>query len=124
MVIVPEDSALQLDIKILDKDIGLVEQGMPVEVKVNAYEYTKYGMLKGQLEWIGSDAIIDEVLGPIYPAKVLVNEAALPNKVNDRVVKISPGMSVNLDVQIGKRRLIEYFLSPLIRYKKESLNER
>ena len=97
---------------------------MTVEVKVNAYEYTKYGMLKGQLEWIGSDAIIDEVLGPIYPAKIQLDGITLPNKVNSRAVKISPGMGVNLDVQIGKRRLIEYFLSPLIRYKKESLNER
>ncbi len=124
MVIVPKDSVLQLDIQILDKDIGFVEAGMPVEVKVNAYEYTRYGMLQGSLQWIGNDAVVDDIKGPVYPAKVLLDDIRLPNKVKGRVAQVSPGMGVNLDVQIGKRRLIEYFLSPLIRYKKESLNER
>lgn len=124
MTIIPVDTELEIDAKILNKDIGFVAEKISAKIKVDAFEYTRYGTLAGNLEWVGSDAIVDENMGLIYPARISVKQTALPNVVNGRVATVLPGMSVSTDIVIGQRRLIEYFISPLLRYRDESLTER
>lgn len=124
MIIVPEESMVELEAQILNKDIGFVESDQPVNVKVDAFEYTRYGMLSGHIEWVGGDAVLDEQKGQIYPARITLKEFVLPNKVGGRIAQVVPGMSATVDIVIGQRRLIEYFLAPMMRYKDESLRER
>ena len=73
-------------------------------------------------EQISNDAIQDEHFGLVYSARIQLMEEGL--QVGDKWVRLSPGMAVSVEVKTGKRRLIEYFLSPLLRYKQESLGER
>ncbi len=124
LVIIPEDATLEIEASVLNKDIGFVDTNQTVNVKVDAFEYTRYGMLKGQLEWVASDAVLDEQKGPIYPSRIKLESFKLPRKVNNREAALQAGMSVAADIVIGERRLIEYFSGPLLRYKDESLNER
>ena len=124
LVIIPEDATLEVEASVLNKDIGFVDTNQVVNVKVDAFEYTRYGMLKGELDWVASDAILDEQKGPIYPSRIKLNFFKLPRKVNDREALLQAGMSITADIVIGERRLIEYFSGPLLRYKDESLNER
>ena len=79
-------------------------------------------MIDAEISSISDDAIQDENLGLVYSARFKLKTEEI--QVEDRLVKISPGMSVTAEVKTGKRRLIEYFLSPLLRYKQESLGER
>lgn len=124
MAIVPVDAELQVDAKLLNKDIGFVSENIPAKIKVDAFEYTRYGTLAGILQWVGADAILDENLGLVYPARITLLDTSLPNNVNGRVAVVQPGMGVSTDIVIGQRRLIQYFLAPLLRYKDESLTER
>jgi len=124
MVIVPDDASMELNAMILNKDIGFVAPDQAARVKVDAFEYTRYGYLEGDLQWVGSDSVADEQLGFVYPARISLKETTLPNKVNQRIAKVVPGMSASVDVVIGKRRLINYFIGPLLRYRDESLRER
>ena len=124
MVIIPEGTKLEIEAQILNKDIGFVDSGQLANVKVDAFEYTRYGSIQGDIEWVGSDAVLDEQKGPIYPARIKLSDITLPRKVSDRIAQIVPGMSVTADIVIGERRLIEYFSGPFLRYKDESLNER
>lgn len=124
MVIVPEDTPMELNAMILNKDIGFVAPDQSARVKVDAFEYTRYGYLQGDLQWVGSDSIVDEQLGFVYPARIALQETTLPNKVNNRAATVVPGMSAAVDVVIGERRLINYFIGPLLRYRDESLRER
>jgi len=124
MVLIPEGTKLEVEAQILNKDIGFVDSGQLANVKVDAFEYTRYGSIKGDIEWVGSDSFLDEQKGPIYPARIKLNEVTLPRKVNNRIARVVPGMSVTADIVIGERRLIEYFSGPFLRYKDESLNER
>ena len=124
LVIIPEDATLEVEASVLNKDIGFVDTDQVVNVKVDAFEYTRYGMLKGELDWVASDAVLDEQKGPIYPSRIKLDSFRLPRKVNDREASLQAGMSVTADIVIGERRLIEYFSGPLLRYKDESLNER
>jgi len=119
MLIVPQDGELQVEVMLRNKDIGFVEEGQTVEVKVDTFNFTKYGFIDGELTSISDDAIQDENLGLVYSARVKLKQDGL--RVNERFVRLSPGMSVTAEVKTGTRRLIEFFLSPLLRYKQESL---
>jgi hemolysin D len=107
----------------LNKDIGFISPDQAVSVKVTAYPFTQYGDLTGEIEWVASDAVIDKDLGPSYPIRVSVDHYNLPNIINGRQGVITPGMTVAADVKVGRRRVIEYFLAPIMRYKDQSLRE-
>lgn len=124
LVIVPENAGLQMDAKILNKDIGFVESGYPARIKVDAFEFTRYGHIDGQLQWIGSDAMVDEQKGPVYPARVSLGSTSMPNRAGEIDAVVVPGMQATADIVIGQRRLMEYFIAPLLRYRDESLRER
>ena len=66
--------------------------------------------------------MLDEHLGPVYPMKVRLAAARI--RVADRWVDLAPGMTVAAEVRTGKRRAIEFFLAPLLRYRNEALRER
>lgn len=123
MVIVPIDGGLEIEAKVLNKDIGFIVSDQIVSVKVTAYPFTRYGDLTGTIEWVARDAVIDKKLGPSYPIRVAVDTYELPNIVNGRQGMISPGMTVTADVKVGQRRVIDYFLGPIFRYKDKSLRE-
>lgn len=122
MRIVPEDSPLEVEAKILNRDIGFVEEGQKVEIKIETFEFTKYGSISGTIRKIANDVTMDEQLGPVYRALIEMDSDTI--KVGDKPIKLMPGMSVTVDVNVGKRRLIEYILTPILRYKNESLRER
>lgn len=123
MVIVPLDSGLEIEAKVLDRDIGLLASDQQVSVKVTAYPFMRYGDLEGSIEWVAGDAVMDEQLGPCYPIRVAVLDHTLPNLVNGRTGTIAPGMTVTADVKVGTRRVIHYFIGPIMRYRDTSLRE-
>ena len=122
MVVVPHGVALEVEAHVLNRDIGFVEVGQPVEVKVEAFPFTRYGLIDGEVVHLSADAVLDENLGPVYPMKVRLAEERI--RVGDRWVDLAPGMTVAAEVKTGKRRAIEFFLSPLLRYRSEALRER
>ena len=122
MVVVPHGVTLEVEANVLNRDIGFVEVGQSVEVKVEAFPYTRYGLIDGEVARLSADAVLDETLGPVYPMKVRLAAARI--RVADRWVDLAPGMTVAAEVRTGKRRAIEFFLAPLLRYRSEALRER
>ncbi len=122
MLIVPGEDALRVEAWIPNKDIGFVQDGQAAEIKVETFPFTKYGVIDGEISNISNDAIADENLGLVYLAQV--NMAKTTIWVKDKLVNLSPGMAVTVEVNMGKRRLIEFLLTPLLRYKDEGLQER
>jgi hemolysin D len=122
MVIVPEQSQLEVEAMLLNRDIGFVHEGQKAQVKIDTFNFTKYGLIDAEITSISDDAIQDENFGLVYTARIKLHQDEL--QIGDKWVKLSPGMSVTAEVKTGKRRLIEYFLSPLLRYKQESVRER
>ncbi|WP_421863323.1 HlyD family type I secretion periplasmic adaptor subunit [Motiliproteus sp.] len=122
MLVVPKQSQLEVEAMVLNKDIGFVEEGQAAAVKIDTFNFTKYGLIEGEIKKISEDAIQDENLGLVYSARVKLNQDKL--KVENKWVRLSPGMSVTSEIKTGQRRLIEFFLSPLLRYRQESVRER
>ena len=105
-----------------NKDIGFVNPGQDAEVKVETFPFTKYGTLHGTITQVSSDAFQDEKLGLIYSTRVKLAKDTI--RVENQIVRLTPGMAVTVEVKTGKRRVIEYFLSPLMQVTSESLRER
>jgi membrane fusion protein, hemolysin D len=122
MLIVPREDALRIEAWIPNKDIGFVRDGQATEIKVETFPFTKYGVIDGTIDTISHDAIADETLGLVYLAQISMAKTTM--WVQDRLVNLSPGMAVTVEVDMGERRLIEFLLTPLLRYRDEGLQER
>lgn len=122
MTIVPEDEELVVEAMVPNKDIGFLEIGDDVTVKLETFPFTKYGTIHGRLRSLSTDAIEDDNLGLVFQARIELLEKTV--RVEGRDVPLAPGLVAISEVKTGERRLIEFLLSPLLRYKDESLRER
>ncbi len=122
MVIVPSDNPLEVEAFFENKDIGFVKAGQEAEVKIETFQYTKYGTIDAEVSSVSHDAINDEKRGLIYSSRVRMARTRL--MVDGTEVGLSPGMAVTVEVKTGQRRVIEYFLAPLLQHTSESLRER
>lgn len=122
MAIVPKDQPVEVEAMLENKDIGFVGPGQEVEIKVETFTFTKYGVIHGTVLSVSEDAIEDEKRGLLYGLRIQLAQNHI--RVGDREVPLTPGMAVSAEVKTDKRKIIEYFLSPLRRYVNESLIER
>lgn len=122
MVIVPHDNPLEIEAFVENKDVGFVRAGQDVEIKIETFQYTRYGTIPGKVVSVSHDAINDERRGLIYSARVAPQRTSM--NIDGATVNLGPGMAVSAEIRIGKRRVVEYFLSPLLQYRHESLRER
>lgn len=120
--IVPSDAPLIIKASVLNKDIGFLKLGQEVAVKIDTFSFQKYGLLKGNIIEISKDAIEDEKLGLIYEIKI--KPKSLDIKVDGETKQLEIGMSVIAEVKTGKRRVIELFIYPIIKYMDEGLSVR
>jgi hemolysin D len=143
MVIVPSDSQLEIEAMVSNHDVGFVHAGDKVEIKVDTFDFTRYGLLHGEVLSISSDAIVrdsnsdksnekqagsptatSEPKGQELTYAALISVDRTQMQVEDKMVNLSPGMAVTAEIKTGSRRIISYLLSPLMKYKQESLRER
>jgi len=143
LAVVPSDSRLEIEAMVSNRDIGFVHAGQEVEIKVDTFNFTRYGLLPGQVNTVSQDAVIrdrqqdrsnDRVLGTQnetsepkgqelnYSARISLDRTQM--QIDDRVVKLSPGMAVTVEIKSGSRTILSYLLSPLLRYRQETLRER
>lgn len=122
MVIVPEGATVAAEVAIANQDIGFVNAGQIAEIKLETFGYTKYGTVEARVKNVTADAVTDEKKGSFYPAMLTLNQKDM--LIDGKRISISPGMSVTAEIKTGRRRVIEYLLSPVQRVTSESLRER
>ncbi|ODS23438.1 secretion protein HlyD [Candidatus Endobugula sertula] len=122
MLVVPAAEKLEVEVFLANKDIGFIHEGMAAEIKIHTFPFTKYGIIDGEITNVSDDAILDEQRGLIYSMHLLMKQNTL--RVEGKPVKLIPGMAVTAEIQTGRRKIIEFFLAPLLRYAKEGLRER
>ena len=122
MVIVPDEDKLEVEAMVLNKDIGFVKTGQKVAIKIESFPYTRYGYINGTVKSISFDAIENEQLGLVYAAKIEPERDFL--NIDGAKIKLTAGMNVTGEIKTGKRRVIDYLLSPLKTKVDESLKER
>jgi hemolysin D len=143
LVVVPSDSRLEIEAMVSNRDVGFVQPEQEAEIKIDTFNFTRYGLLHGQVLSVSQDAIIrdrqqdrsnDRTLGTQndtsepkgqelnYSARISLDRSHM--QIDDRMVNLSPGMAVTVEIKTGSRTILSYLLSPLLRYRQETLHER
>ena len=141
--IVPEGDVLEAIVVINNQDVGFVTAGQNAEIKIDAFPFTRYGLLSGHVAEISRDArslqaVNNPEFGPknksdeteniergerlVFVARIILQKHAL--SVNGEDVELLPGMSMKAEIKTGKRRLADFFLAPLKQYDQEIFRER
>lgn len=144
LVLVPLDSQLEIEAKVSNRDIGFVHVGQAAEIKVTTFNFTRYGLLHGRVLNVSRDAVAPEksrdqpgdkdvgrersdapAVGEqelAYAARISLDRTQM--QIDENLVDLSAGMAVTAEIKTGSRRIIEYLLSPLLKYQSDSLRER
>jgi len=142
-VVVPSDTVLEVESAISNRDVGFVHVGQDVQIKVDTFNFTRYGLLHGRVLSVSQDAIVrevppdkgtDKVAGAestssepkgqelTYAVRVSLDQTQI--QVDNTLANLSPGMAVTAEIKTGSRAVITYLLSPLLRYAHDSMHER
>jgi len=143
LVVVPSDSRLEIEAMVSNRDIGFVHAGQEAEIKIDTFNFTRYGLLHGQVLSVSQDAVIrdrkqdrpdNRGLGTQndssepqgqelnYTARISLDRTQM--QIDERMVNLSPGMATTVEIKTGSRTILSYLLSPLLRYRQETLHER
>jgi hemolysin D len=143
LLVVPLRSHLEVEAMVSNRDIGFVSPGQDAEIKIDTFNFTRYGLLHGHVLSVSPDAILrdgrDETsreassqtdkstIAPrgrdlVYAARVALDRTWM--QIDGKALPLGPGMAVTVEIKTGTRRIISYLLSPLLRYRQESLRER
>jgi hemolysin D len=142
LVVVPAEDRLEIEATVSNQDIGFVQVGQEAEIKVQTFNFTRYGLLHGQVLTLSEDSVgrdpaqssekpqgsdsrtgrTSDVPDPGYSARISLDRTRM--QIEDKLVNLSPGMAVTVEIKTGSRSIISYLLSPLGKYKQESLRER
>ncbi|AOJ85286.1 hemolysin D (plasmid) [Burkholderia sp. MSMB0856] len=121
MEIVPDD-ALQADVVVENKNIGFLQTGQRAAVKIEAFPYSRYGMIEGEVSELSNDAVQDKKQGLVFNAHIHLKTNQM--WVDKRWIPLTPGMTVTADIKTGTQTIAQYFLGPLVDGVTESMHER
>lgn len=146
MRVVPLVGPIEIEAYLPNKDIGFVSAGMAAVIKIEAFPFTRFGVVEGKVVQVATDAIPEpdaqqiegaaakeiESLIPIgnvqrmqnlvFPVTVRPNRTTIT--VNGRVMPLKPGMAVTVEIKTGRRRILEYLFSPIAKVGSEAMGER
>ena len=143
LVVVPSDSRLEIEATVSNSDIGFVHAGQEAEIKVDTFNFTRYGLLHGEVVSVSQDAVIrdrpqarsdERALGSTsessepkgqelnYTARISFDRTQM--QIDGRMINLAPGMAVTVEIKTGSRTILSYLLSPLRRYRQTTLRER
>lgn len=122
MVVAPQEDKIEVEALVANKDIGFVRAGQEAVIKIESFPYTRYGYLTGKVKHVSFDAIEDEKLGLVFSAIITLDQSGI--NIEGTRIPLSAGMNITAEIKTGKRRVIEYLLSPLQTKVDESFKER
>jgi hemolysin D len=148
VVVAPSEGALQVEALVANLDIGFVKLGQDAAIKVDAFPFTRFGVLHGKVIRIASEAVDEEeakrdlanataaansgAAAPasapgqpesfVFPVTVALDEKAM--QIDDATIPLTAGMTVSVEIKTDSRRVIDYLLSPLARVASEAMKER
>ena len=142
-VVVPSDVVLEIEAMISNRDIGFVHVGQDAQIKIDTFNFTRYGLLHGRVLSVSQDAIVRDVPPDKtkdntpgaestssepkgqelnYAARVSLDRTQI--QVDDTLANLSPGMAVTAEIKTGSRAMLTYLLSPVLRHAHDSMHER
>jgi hemolysin D len=133
LVVVPDQAKVTADVVLENRDVGFVYSGQVAEVKLETFPFTRYGTVPATVTTITADAVVRDPKdsngnptsgggGAVFPATLTLAQDTIA--VDGKRIKLAPGMNLTAEIKTGKRRVIDYLLSPVETYARESMRER
>jgi hemolysin D len=147
MTIVPQRSGLEIQALVLNQDIGFVHAGQSAVIKIDSFPFTRYGTISGKVESVSRDAVesddpglsndtqdrpvsvqssaaapVSKTRNLVFPVTIVMDRAVI--EADGKAVPLSPGMTASVEIQTGRRRVLDYVLSPLREVSSDAGHER
>ena len=143
MLVVPERDALQVEALVANSDIGFIETGQKAMIKIDAFPFGRYGAISGEVVRVSRDSVssrdafllangssasiatlspVPQVQDLVYPVTVTLSSSTID--VDGRPVALMSGMSAQVEIRTGRRRIVSYLLTPLVETLSEAGHER
>ncbi len=120
--IMPRDVPLVADVRLTPRDIGFIKVGQPVQLKVEAFDFSRFGSVEGKVEQVSAGTFLDAQRLPYYRARVSLSQQFVGR--NPHHAKLAPGMTVHADITTGTKTILQYLLKPIYSAMSASFHER
>ena len=124
--ILPTEDDLVIEAKVKPADMAAMKVGLPAKVKLDAYDYSIFGSMKGTVTYVSADSLSEETkTGPMtyYRVKVNILESEYKGKAATDI-EVRPGMTATVDIKTGSRSILSFILKPITKTFTQSFGER
>jgi hemolysin D len=130
LVVIPDHAQVTAEVQLENRDVGFVREGQHAAIKLETFEFTRYGTIDAEVTTISADAVVDDrrpkdggaPSTAVFPARLTLARSAID--IDGRQIRLTPGMNVTAEIKTGRRRVIDYLLSPVEQHLGESARER
>lgn len=118
--VAPENAPLVLSASLPTSEAGFIKQGMPVQVKLDAFPYQDFGVVSGKVTSISPDTKKDEQQGAVYKVEVVLDRNYV--NANQQTIHFKAGQTASADIIIRRRRIADILLDPIRQLQKGGIN--
>jgi len=120
--ILPEGEDMLLEVKVLNRDIGFIRQGMKTKVKMATFPFQEFGVIEGEVVQVSPNSITDKELGLVFPTRIKLNKHSI--NVRGQEVAFTPGMAANGEIVTRKKSILTFITEPVTRRFNEAFSVR
>ncbi len=120
--ILPDGEELQLEVKVLNRDIGFIRQGMKAKVKMATFPFQEFGTIEGEVVKVSPNAIVDKDLGLVFPTRIKLSKHSVI--LRGQEVQFTPGMSANGEIVTRQKSVLTFITEPISRRFEEAFSVR
>ncbi|MBH8554389.1 HlyD family efflux transporter periplasmic adaptor subunit [Nostocaceae cyanobacterium CENA357] len=120
--ILPEGEEMLLEVKVLNRDIGFIREGMKAKVKMATFPFQEFGTINGEVVQISPNAIVDKELGLVFPTRIELSKHSV--NVRGQEVAFTPGMAANGEIVTRKKSVLTFIIEPITRRFSEAFSVR
>lgn len=122
MEIVPAEASLVVEARLKPEDRPFVALNQLATVKLSAYDFVRFGVLKGHVTMVAPVASISENGVSFFKVLVQTNKSFLGE--DPMLFKVSPGMLATVEIHTGEKSLMEYLIMPVLQLNHKAFRER
>lgn len=120
--ILPEGEELFLEVKVLNRDIGFIHEGMKAKVKMATFSFQEFGTINGEVVQVSPNAIVDKELGLVFPTRIKLSKHTM--MLRGQEVSFTPGMAATGEIVTRKKSVLTFLIEPITRRFDEAFSVR
>ncbi|MBE9051439.1 HlyD family efflux transporter periplasmic adaptor subunit [Nostocales cyanobacterium LEGE 11386] len=120
--ILPAGEEMLLEVKVLNRDIGFIRQGMKAKVKMATFPFQEFGTIDGEVVQVSPNAVVDQELGLVFPTRIQLSQHSM--NVRGQEVAFTPGMAANGEIVTRKKSILTFIIEPVTRRFSEAFSVR